>query len=605
MKLLHFCIFIIILFFAHLHAENYSHYQTAYIHASVTNNLPSKNFSFTAKPSPSKNHFSFKSFIPASDVLPNWKKCKHWEKRDFIYYLLCICGNLEQHQHKILDMHSHYTCKGFIEAIKTLPNYETYILILAKRIHRKILTKIKYSVTGLKSIIYKLEKEIYTKREQEAWQKQQKERQEQQRELQRKSFLQSQLAKQQDKLGIIYHNYKKQQENNKVKLYKQKRITSLERHLQSKNRQHFYSRSHKFSHAAKQKLRQYTNNTEKIQTCFGNQLQHDIHQEFVALANKLSECKQLSQLRDLEKLTYQTISLGIEATQSALIPEAYTLADFCWTVLDCTQAVGEGVLQGTSNVIDMALHPIEAIHDIAYGMAILTYAICRPAYDTIDISCTYLVDPQIAEEKWKASCQRVQTVCDAITNYFTENLTRDIIRDASALVTESLLLHYGTKNISTFFRATTRKATKYLKQPSKQLTIATAEGVQIQIADETGMILAEIDKPIDTQLTRITTKLSKTEELFTLKFWQKIEPFCQKTNFQYHEQPIYKIIKNIPGTKLKKGDLFYLDAAHMDHVEVFRKNYKAKLVMNLDGAINEKKTSVVLKQKRSIKKVCK
>jgi len=37
---------------------------------------------------------------------------------------------------------------------------------------------------------------------------------------------------------------------------------------------------------------------------------------------------------------------------------------------------------------------------------------------------------------------------------------------------------------------------------------------------------------------------------------------------------------------LKKGDRFYLDAMHKNHIEVFNRNGKIKTVLNLDGTEN-------------------
>ena len=42
---------------------------------------------------------------------------------------------------------------------------------------------------------------------------------------------------------------------------------------------------------------------------------------------------------------------------------------------------------------------------------------------------------------------------------------------------------------------------------------------------------------------------------------------------------------------LRKGDYFYLDSLHWDHLEVFNKNGTFKYVLNLDGTINVSKSS--------------
>ena len=62
----------------------------------------------------------------------------------------------------------------------------------------------------------------------------------------------------------------------------------------------------------------------------------------------------------------------------------------------------------------------------------------------------------------------------------------------------------------------------------------------------------------------------------------------------------YQVRKDIPGTDLKKGDIFYLDKAEKDHLEVFNKRGKAKMVLDLDGNLHVTKTKAAIAGKRTI-----
>ena len=57
---------------------------------------------------------------------------------------------------------------------------------------------------------------------------------------------------------------------------------------------------------------------------------------------------------------------------------------------------------------------------------------------------------------------------------------------------------------------------------------------------------------------------------------------------------VYKAVKNIRNADgevvIRKGDSFYIDTAHDDHLEVFSKFRAERPVVNLDGSINDKKT---------------
>jgi len=69
----------------------------------------------------------------------------------------------------------------------------------------------------------------------------------------------------------------------------------------------------------------------------------------------------------------------------------------------------------------------------------------------------------------------------------------------------------------------------------------------------------------------------------------QIKNSAQKSSQIYQGQSIYKARSDI-GDVIKKGDQFYLDGQHKNHLEVFDSKGKFKAVLNLDGTINKVKT---------------
>ncbi|TWE08754.1 hypothetical protein FB550_101782 [Neobacillus bataviensis] len=67
-----------------------------------------------------------------------------------------------------------------------------------------------------------------------------------------------------------------------------------------------------------------------------------------------------------------------------------------------------------------------------------------------------------------------------------------------------------------------------------------------------------------------------------------------------NEIPVYIITKDTDHEDLTEGDMIYLDKGEGTHIEVFNKRKKAKVVLNLDGKVNSKKTAVALDEKRKI-----
>nr|WP_260679974.1 VENN motif pre-toxin domain-containing protein [Enterobacter hormaechei] len=72
-------------------------------------------------------------------------------------------------------------------------------------------------------------------------------------------------------------------------------------------------------------------------------------------------------------------------------------------------------------------------------------------------------------------------------------------------------------------------------------------------------------------------------------FGSDVKNTAQKSSQQYQGQSVYKATGDI-GDHIKKGDQFYLDGQHKNHIEVFDKRGNFRAVLNLDGTINESKT---------------
>ncbi|MCG2596946.1 MAG: hemagglutinin repeat-containing protein [Achromobacter sp.] len=81
-------------------------------------------------------------------------------------------------------------------------------------------------------------------------------------------------------------------------------------------------------------------------------------------------------------------------------------------------------------------------------------------------------------------------------------------------------------------------------------------------------------------------------------FGSEIKNGSRKTSQQYHGQTVYQADRRI-GNNIKKGDKFYLDGKHMDHIEVFDGRGNVRCVLNLDGSINDRKTKAA--EGRSLK----
>jgi len=75
----------------------------------------------------------------------------------------------------------------------------------------------------------------------------------------------------------------------------------------------------------------------------------------------------------------------------------------------------------------------------------------------------------------------------------------------------------------------------------------------------------------------------------------------QKSSQVFQGKSVYQA-KNAIGEHISRGDKYYLDGLHKDHIEVFDSRGKVKAVLNLDGSYDQKKTESAIKEKRRFPK---
>ncbi|MEI7377457.1 VENN motif pre-toxin domain-containing protein, partial [Dickeya chrysanthemi] len=84
-------------------------------------------------------------------------------------------------------------------------------------------------------------------------------------------------------------------------------------------------------------------------------------------------------------------------------------------------------------------------------------------------------------------------------------------------------------------------------------------------------------------------------------FGETAKDNSQKTSQIFQGQSVYQAKKPV-GDYIVKGEKYYLDGAHKNHVEVFDSSGKAKVVLNLDRSYNESKTKTSIKEGRRLPK---
>ncbi|MGV8003531.1 DUF637 domain-containing protein [Photorhabdus temperata subsp. temperata] len=84
-------------------------------------------------------------------------------------------------------------------------------------------------------------------------------------------------------------------------------------------------------------------------------------------------------------------------------------------------------------------------------------------------------------------------------------------------------------------------------------------------------------------------------------FGSQMKNNARKTNQIYDGQSVYQV-KGDVGEYISKGDKYYLDGMHKNHIEVFDSKHKIKAVLNLDGSLNRSKTDKAIEEGRRLPK---
>jgi filamentous hemagglutinin len=389
--------------------------------------------------------------------------------------------------------------------------------------------------------------------------------------------------------------------------------------------------------------------------CMGNEAQHQLYSEFALQLNEIAEMEPHESIQLLKDIILACAQAGTKCAQQNQIEHGFNLADLSWASLDCVKAVdkydinsekviidiAKGVAQGLKNAVlnnlHIVLNPVETLSNIGTTFCHLAYCFGKFLEPiTIHDGETELTPELIAHvnAEWK---ENMQSVIDAAKEITLEGTTAFMVECiASPKITKlgfGTLSHYSKKPLANLAKSLKDtkdkigdKTSKAFSPFRKMLTdtlshlveeesfAVTHDGTKIAISNELGEAAelhsamdkhGELAKNIIQNNKRIketsnVLRVNNMKEFFETDFGKLLKNISEKTNQRIQGQTVYKITQKIQHPMLKKGDLFYLDKRHLDHLEIFSSDSHIKGVLNLDGIINFNKTKRVLQEGRTI-----
>jgi hypothetical protein len=156
------------------------------------------------------------------------------------------------------------------------------------------------------------------------------------------------------------------------------------------------------------------------------------------------------------------------------------------------------------------------------------------------------------------------------------------------------------KTINTGVNRVYRSARK-LGKTTKEAISKFANDIKLIAGNQVGAVGGGVDDLVRAA-GKSTKPVENMSEFFSGNFGSVLKSSSSKTSRSIQGQSVFKVSDKIPGFKeLRRGDHFYLDGMHKNHLEVFDKKGNIRRVLNLDGTINIEKTASAIKEGRRIK----
>jgi len=378
---------------------------------------------------------------------------------------------------------------------------------------------------------------------------------------------------------------------------------------------------------------------EQFMYCVGNEVQHQLYSEFVRLLNAIAEIESNVFTQPMLDMVITYTHISQKYTEQNNIEKAFDSADLSWAWLDCAKAICiqgmdltekttidivKGVMHGLKNAVlnnvNMVLHPIDTMSNVASTFCHLAYCFGKFMEPIMILDGETEVDAETitrVNEEWKENLQSVINATQGITvegsaAFITEFIVSPKITKAGI----GLLSHYSKTPVAQLVKivkeAKDQIGDKVVGPVLKKVTdklgnnvAVTANGVKVPVIntpqvsqrsmDKMGNAGKDTIKNAKTGIREASTvlRVNNMKEFFQTDFGKLLKNISQKTNEVYQGQTVYKVTENIKGSILKKGFYFYLDALHKDHLEICNHTGKVIGVLNLDGILNARKTALI------------
>ncbi len=373
---------------------NYKQFSFLFLNVFILNVHPNNHATLTSTPltdTPSNQTFNFiKKHIGFSVHIDNKPRQNSFKK--------ILDESKEWTTNQFTDHCSHYSNQGltayyfydnpnFCAYLKTLPKYKDHINRLHKEFHhcrkckKRILKETGFSEKKFKNIICQFHEQLQHEEKLTQQRKRQNKRKLKSKRNQKHKIPEDQL----NQLQKLYAQYKQKQvpqivvdkslNNRIIEDRKNALADTLTENMPWKEK--LYT----LKPQAKELLNSQNLDKFNYEVCYGNEIQQQLHGEFVTIVNKASEIRNATDA-DIMRLVASMSEVGLECTHKGHIQQATTLANACWTFLDYGKAIAMGAFEGVVlDQVDMIIHPVQTIKNVGSLLSNVGYYFGKAIYD--------------------------------------------------------------------------------------------------------------------------------------------------------------------------------------------------------------------------------
>ena len=272
-------------------------------------------------------------------------------------------------------------------------------------------------------------------------------------------------------------------------------VSRSEAFCESTEKSSFIARRYELSVQGKKLLHESGIGEKAFTTCYGNQLQQAVHTELVLLVDNTAalyyQCSESQEVKEISIHIVTFAEIGSAYNKAGHIDKALPVTDFCWALLDCGIAVGEGALQGVENVANAIVHPIDTAVNLAKATATAGYYLGKVLHFVVtedDVLAD--LDPEKYEKQCLERGEQLFAVADAIEHKIKTTPPREAIKELTAFGVEAWLTGKLLGATGKFFREAKSKAVEVVQKIKKggaqKVVVVTAEGIplEMKIAEE-------------------------------------------------------------------------------------------------------------------------